>query len=118
MPSFTKTLSTLTLATLALLRGAAAFDGDLTYYTPGLGSCGRTNTETDKIVAVAPAQYVADPDLCGKSITIHLGGKTATATVVDKCMGCSDDSIDVAPAVFEELADLSVGRAKVTWFVD
>ncbi|KAI1101891.1 RlpA-like double-psi beta-barrel-protein domain-containing protein-containing protein [Jackrogersella minutella] len=95
---------------------AIAFSGDLTYYQPGLGSCGETNTAEDHIVALAPAQFEADPKACGKTIQITIaGGKTATAKVVDKCMGCSDDSIDVSTAVFQELADLTVGRAQIEW---
>ena len=42
-------------------------------------------------------------------------GKTASATVVDKCPECASGSIDVSPAVFTQLADLSVGRIQVSW---
>jgi expansin (peptidoglycan-binding protein) len=95
---------------------AIAFNGDLTYYQPGLGSCGETSTEADHIVALAPAQFVKDPNACGKTIQITIaGGKTATAKVVDKCMGCSDDSIDVSSSVFTQLAELTVGRAQIEW---
>ncbi|KAI1472612.1 RlpA-like double-psi beta-barrel-protein domain-containing protein-containing protein [Daldinia caldariorum] len=111
MHSFTKVVAVLS----CVLHYAAAFSGDMTYYTPGLGSCGQTNSESDAVVALSPSQYAADPQLCGKKIQIHMGGKTAVATVVDKCPGCSSDSIDVSPTVFQELSPLTVGRVKVEW---
>lgn len=97
---------------------ALAFDGDLTYYQPGLGSCGETSSATDKIVALSPSKFTDQADLCGKTITIEFGSKNTTAKIVDKCPGCSADSIDVSPAVFEDLADLSVGRAQVSWSIN
>ncbi|KAI1764376.1 RlpA-like double-psi beta-barrel-protein domain-containing protein-containing protein [Hypoxylon sp. FL1150] len=95
-----------------------AFDGDITYYTPGLGACGETNTEADMVVALSPAQFATQPDLCGKTITIELGDKNATAKVVDKCPGCAAGSIDVSPSVFTQLASLDTGRAKVSWYIE
>ncbi|KAI1455504.1 RlpA-like double-psi beta-barrel-protein domain-containing protein-containing protein [Annulohypoxylon moriforme] len=104
------------VAALSMTVGyALAFNGDLTYYQPGLGSCGEQSSSSDHIVALAPAQFTSDPNACGKTIQITYNGKTTTAKVVDKCMGCSDDSIDVSTAVFTELADLSAGRVQVEW---
>ncbi|KAI0470609.1 RlpA-like double-psi beta-barrel-protein domain-containing protein-containing protein [Xylariaceae sp. FL0804] len=91
---------------------SGAHSGDLTYYEPGLGACGETNSASDHVVALSQSDY---PGGCGKTITIYKGGKTATATVVDKCMGCAAGDIDVSPTVFEEIADLAVGRLQVTW---
>lgn len=94
----------------------ASKSGDMTYYAPGLGSCGTTSTESDPVVALAPEQYTAGGDgICGKTITINYNGKTATAKVLDKCMGCSADSIDVSPSVFSQLANQAQGRVQVTW---
>lgn len=42
-------------------------------------------------------------------------GKTTTATVVDKCIACALDDIDLSPAAFNALAKPSLGRIKVTW---
>ncbi|KAI1373955.1 RlpA-like double-psi beta-barrel-protein domain-containing protein-containing protein [Hypoxylon crocopeplum] len=88
-----------------------ASSGDMTYYTPGLGACGETNTESDDVVAMSPNQY----GNCGKTINIHYDGKTVSAKVVDKCPGCTSNGIDVSPKVFEELADPAEGRVSVTW---
>lgn len=102
------------LALTAAIGYVFAESGDMTYYAPGLGSCGGTNNESDAVVALSWEQYNgANP--CGKSIKITLNGVTTTATVVDKCMGCTVDAIDVSPSVFEKLASLDVGRTIVEW---
>ncbi|KAL7901669.1 expansin module family protein [Trichoderma sp. SZMC 28014] len=98
------------------------FQGDITYYTVGLGSCGVDNTGDDltqNLVAINWEQMGTQSNgnpMCGKTITINAGGKTTTALVVDKCMGCAFGSIDVSEAVFTDLfGGLSVGRAPVSW---
>jgi expansin (peptidoglycan-binding protein) len=55
---------------------------------------------------------------CGMTITIQCisTGKTTTATVVDKCMGCNNYAIDLSNAAFEELDDLAVGRTEAKWW--
>ncbi|KAK8035234.1 RlpA-like double-psi beta-barrel-protein domain-containing protein-containing protein [Apiospora rasikravindrae] len=125
MPSFTNVImTTLCAAGLAAalpLNASAAVvaprssSGDMTYYNPGLGSCGLTNADGDTVVALSPSQYAEHPDACGKKIVINYGGKTATATVVDKCPGCNTDSIDVSPSVFQSLESLDAGRVQVSW---
>ncbi|KAI0407705.1 RlpA-like double-psi beta-barrel-protein domain-containing protein-containing protein [Xylaria palmicola] len=88
------------------------FSGDMTYYEPGLGACGETNSDSELVVALAPAQAEGN---CGKYITISKDGKTIDAKIVDKCMGCASGAIDVSSTVFKSLADLSVGRTTVDW---
>lgn len=100
------------------------YTGEMTYYTPGLGSCGITSSESEDVVALPVAMMTAanppnpnDNPYCGKMITISYGGKTATAKVVDTCPGCAGDSIDLSPPVFAELANMSEGRvAGVKWW--
>jgi hypothetical protein len=59
-----------------------------------------------------------DNPYCGKTITITCiaTGQTTTATVVDKCMGCSGYAIDLSTAAFDELDSEAVGRTGATWF--
>jgi hypothetical protein len=97
-------------------------EGDITYYEAGLGACGTTNDgNTEKVVALPHGlmgtQSNGNP-YCGKTITIKCTrtGKTTTATVVDKCMGCTGYSIDLSNAAFLELDTLDVGRTKATWW--
>lgn len=100
-----------------------AFNGDLTWYTIGLGACGEDDTGKDMTDPIVALSYLLmgtesnDNPYCGKTITISYGGKTATATVKDKCMGCAIHAIDVSQLVFTEvIGDLGVGRAPVTWW--
>ncbi|KAF5518289.1 Allergen Asp f 7 [Colletotrichum aenigma] len=90
--------------------------GVMTWFNPSLGSCGRINGDNDMVVAIshitmddAGGNPNNNPN-CGKTITISRGGITKTATIVDKCMGCGVDHIDVSPAVFRAFADLGAGK--------
>lgn len=62
---------------------------------------------------------MSDSD-CGKSVTIIYNGVTKTGTVVDKCVGCDNNSIDVSRALFVALAgSLDPGRLfGVEWFIN
>lgn len=94
--------------------------GKMTYYTPGQGSCGVTNTESDMIVAVSSSVYgtYANPNsspMCKKSITITCNGKKVKAAIKDRCAGCGAKDIDVSPAVFKSCGSLSTGAMTVSW---
>ena len=101
---------------LALLPTALAFTGEMTYYTPGLGSCGATSTELDLIVAISAEKMnsggnPSNNPLCFSHITItNAAGVSQDATIVDTCPGCAAEDIDVSPAVFQALASLDEGR--------
>ncbi|KAF5335600.1 hypothetical protein D9758_017267 [Tetrapyrgos nigripes] len=67
--------------------------GDATFYTPGLGACGITNTESDMIAAVSEQFFDSFPGatpnpnlnpLCGRAISVSSGGKTIQVTIVDR----------------------------------
>lgn len=96
--------------------------GKMTYYTPGSGSCGATNSETDLVVAISTSMYgtYANPNaspMCKKSASIKCNGKTIKAAIKDKCMSCGKGDIDVSPAVFKQCGALSQGVITVTWDV-
>ncbi|KPM44746.1 hypothetical protein AK830_g1770 [Neonectria ditissima] len=103
--------------------GSDSHSGELTYYDVGLGACGEDDTgndDTENIVALSHllmgTQSNGNP-MCGKTITIKSNGKTATATVRDKCMGCDYDNIDVSRKVYEALwGGLGTGRTKAEWW--
>lgn len=95
--------------------------GDGTYYdtATSLSSpsyCDTANDGTTENV-VALSQAIMDESLCGATITVTYEGKTATGTVVDKCMGCSAQSIDMSRAMFGDLASLDAGRITVSWSI-
>jgi hypothetical protein len=93
-------------------------DGDLTFYDVGLGACGWTNTDSQMVVAISKdlmgAQSNGNPK-CGKKIKVSYGGKSIVVEVVDKCMGCKINDLDLSPAAFSALAPESAGRIKGTW---
>ncbi|KAL1862541.1 hypothetical protein Daus18300_008500 [Diaporthe australafricana] len=96
--------------------------GKMTYYSPSMGSCGKTNNDNDMVVAISTSMYgtTATPNaspMCSKSINIKCNGKTIKAAIKDKCMSCGKNDIDVSPAVFKQCGALSAGVLTVTWDV-
>ena len=103
--------------------------GDLTYYAPGLGACGFTDSSKDNIVAVShlvfdAVQKGSDPNqnpLCGKKIRAtrydeKVGAQRSVDLIVhDRCVGCKETDIDVTTSVFDQLADRDLGRVTATW---
>ena len=107
--------------------GAAgtSYTGDITYYTPGMGACGWTSTTSDAIVAISETIFdVYTPNgnpnnnpLCGKTVTIvGTDGSTYDAEIVDRCVGCDEESIDLSPSMFTIVAPDGDGRVhNVAW---
>jgi hypothetical protein len=99
------------------------YTGDLTYYEPGLGACGVTSQNSDKIVAISHLVFDAvsvgsNPNanpLCGKKIRARKDNKSVDLTVVDRCTGCQPKDIDVTINTFAGLADVDLGRVLVEW---
>lgn len=102
--------------------GSGDKTGDLTYYAVGLGACGDDDSGKDNSAnIVALSKDLMGPvsngnQYCGKSITIYANGKSVTATVRDKCMGCKTNDLDVSEKVYKELwGGLGSGRRPVSW---
>lgn len=99
------------------------FDGQATYYAPGLGACGWTNSDSDYIVAISHSLFdsfgTGNPNnnpACGHKIAATYGGKTITVSVADRCEGCAWGDLDFTPTGFSALADMSLGRLNgLTW---
>ncbi|KXH59754.1 SCP-like extracellular protein [Colletotrichum salicis] len=96
------------------------FQGDITFFNPGLGACGWTDNDNSMIVAISHIKMGSQSNgnpLCGKTVRIQAEGKAVDVKVTDKCMGCAENDIDVSPAVFKALlGDLGRGRVSgVTW---
>lgn len=96
--------------------------GEMTYYTPGLGSCGETSSEADDVVALAVDMMAngANPNLnpkCGQSITIEYQGRQHQAKVMDTCYACATNDIDISPPLFGSVAPSGDGRVTgVKWW--
>jgi hypothetical protein len=96
------------------------FSGDGTFYSPGLGACGLTNSDTDFIAALNAPQFGSYPNPnnnpnCGKKALVHYNGKSVEVTITDKCPTCAFGSLDLSPIAFNELADPAQGRIPITW---
>jgi hypothetical protein len=103
--------------------GGSAKHGEFTYYDIGQGACGDDDSgKDDSINIVALSHLLMGPSsnnnpMCGKTITIKANGKTAQATVKDKCMGCAVNDIDVSRKVYNEIwGSLDSGRSEVEWW--
>ncbi|GAB1729402.1 hypothetical protein NU195Hw_Modified_149t1 [Hortaea werneckii] len=100
----------------------STYTGDITHYSPGLGSCGWTSSSSENIVAIAHGimDNGANPNnnpLCGQTITISYQGSTHQAKVVDTCPGCEDAAIDLSPSLFKAVAPNGDGRVHgVEWW--
>ena len=102
--------------------GSGSHKGDITYYQIGMGACGEDDSGKDDSVSIVALSHLlmgqqsnGNP-YCGKTITIYGNGKSTTATVKDKCMGCKEDDIDVSEKVYKELwGGLGTGRMPVSW---
>ncbi|KAI1820593.1 RlpA-like double-psi beta-barrel-protein domain-containing protein-containing protein [Xylaria intraflava] len=100
------------VAALPISNRSGTLTGDMTFYQPGLGACGETDSASEDVVALSPAQFTGS---CGRTITVTKDGRTAEAKVVDLCPSCASGAIDVSLTVFQSLADPAVGRTTVSW---
>ncbi|CAE7063762.1 unnamed protein product [Rhizoctonia solani] len=95
-------------------------NGWASWYNPsaGTGACGWQNQDYEWVAAVGTQLFQElTPDgnpnhsaACGKTATATYNGKTITLGIVDRCPGCGYDDIDLAPAAFQQFADLGVGK--------
>ncbi|KAE8154489.1 RlpA-like double-psi beta-barrel-protein domain-containing protein-containing protein [Aspergillus avenaceus] len=99
------------------------YTGDLTYYDPGLGSCGISSSSSDLVCAVSHVLFDAastgsNPNanpLCGLMLRVKKGDSSVDVRVVDRCPGCKVKDLDVSPTVFKKLADMDLGRVSIQW---
>ncbi|KAH8922263.1 carbohydrate-binding module family 5 protein [Atractiella rhizophila] len=119
----------ISFATLAaFISTVFATTGDGTVYDVGLGACGINNVASDNVVAVGHALYdstipagSSNPNLatiCGRSIlaTNPANGVSVTVTVVDRCVGCTDNDLDFARGPFAVLYNgADTGRFPINW---
>ncbi|KAI0338928.1 barwin-like endoglucanase [Trametopsis cervina] len=87
-----------------------------TWYDTGLGACGWTNVDSDKVIALASDIYNNGAH-CGKKIQVTNAatGATAVGTVADECPGCNGRDLDMTPGLFEKLGSLDQGVLQINW---
>ncbi|KAG0165753.1 hypothetical protein DFQ28_008333 [Apophysomyces sp. BC1034] len=103
--------------------GGTKFTGDGTFFNPGMGSCGGNNGNSDMIAALNAPQMgqAANPNLnpmCGKYAKVTGPKGTVRVKIVDTCPPCKKGSLDLSPAAFIKIADLSAGRVPISWTWD
>lgn len=92
------------------------FEGaKFTLYDAGLGACGKTNSNSDFIVALNAIQF-GSGGYCFQTVTITANGKTTTAQVTDECMGCPYGGLDFSRGLFNYFAPESVGILTGSWY--
>lgn len=117
-------MRTAALFCVILLTGlAAGFEGDLTFYSPDVGTsaCGRSHSNLEYVAALSPDDFINTPNpnnspSCQQCVLITgPSGAKVKVQVTDKCPGCVKGALDVSPAAFDEIADRDVGRIRVSW---
>ncbi|KAF7347806.1 Expansin family protein [Mycena venus] len=93
---------------------ASTGNNEFTFYDPGLGACGGTNSGNDFVVAMNIPEFNGGAS-CNKEITITYNGKTAKAQVVDECMHCGFGGLDLSRGLFNFFADESQGAIHGDW---
>ncbi|GFG16975.1 allergen Asp F7-like, putative [Aspergillus lentulus] len=97
--------------------------GQVTFYDTATSpsapsSCGLTNDGFTEDVLALPVGIMTNAD-CGKTVTVTYNGVTKTGTVVDKCMGCDNTSVDLSRHFFGQLADMGAGRLYgASWYIN
>ncbi|KAG0315704.1 hypothetical protein BGZ99_007310 [Dissophora globulifera] len=99
------------------------YDGKATWFTDSYGSCNiNWNGNDEPIVALNAHQMGAQSwgnPACGREVQIinKSNGKTVQARIVDKCPGdeCAFGSLDLSPAAFKQIGDLSTGILNIEW---
>lgn len=91
--------------------------GYATYYTwaNGGGNCMFDPTPNDLMVAAMNRVDYAGSAVCGSSVKITGPAGEVTVRIVDQCGDCPAGNIDLSPAAFSRIADISLGRVPITW---
>ncbi|MFF4364662.1 hypothetical protein [Streptomyces sp. NPDC001594] len=93
------------------------YKGSATFYSPGLGACGKVIKESDLAVALDPTMFGPGypSSNCGRKVVITYKGKSVTATVLDEAPGAGRHGLDLTPGAFKALAPLDKSKLDVTW---
>ncbi|CAK4027190.1 Hypothetical predicted protein [Lecanosticta acicola] len=113
--------------TYGLGQSGKTYSGDLTYYAPGLGACGYTNTTDQPIIAIGEALFDSynngnsnNNPLCGKWVTITgKDGQPYKGQIVDRCPGCKVNDLDLSETLFNDATSNGDGRvSNMEWCFD
>jgi hypothetical protein len=99
---------------MMLYPGRRAAGASFTHFVTGLGACGHFNVPSDFIVAISKLQYEGGKH-CGETITITAKGKTAQATIMDECMACGFNDIDLTDDLYRFFDPAFIGAFTGDW---
>ena len=89
--------------------------GEVTYYHPGLGACGQTHGDGDKVTAVSAAMFDSKKP-CGRRMRVSGGAGSVVVKVVDRCVSCGLNDLDLSPSAFKAaIGGLGIGRDSAKW---
>ncbi len=99
------------------------YQGELTYYAPGVGACGIESRDGDNVVSLSHVLFdavskSANPNqnpLCGKMVRAWRDITSVDLKVVDRCTGCQPRDLDITEKTFAKLAKVEQGRVNVEW---
>jgi predicted RNA-binding Zn-ribbon protein involved in translation (DUF1610 family) len=94
--------------------------GEATFFSIGLGACGKYNTDNDMVCAIPHGMFDPSPNgnpnlnpNCGKQMIVCRGERCVTVTIVDRCEACVPGDVDLSPKAFGLIAKPEEGRVKV-----
>ena len=90
---------------------ATAFDGTYGY------ACGleATNGLAEGFATAIDESFWDGSAHCGECLEVNGPGGTALVRIVELCIGCGTDGLDLYPAAFTAVTGSSSGRHPVTW---
>jgi expansin (peptidoglycan-binding protein) len=92
--------------------------GEATYYSAtGTGACMLDSLRGDMMIGAINASDYAGSQMCGASVVVSGPKGTITISIVDLCPDCPAGDIDLSQQAFERIADPSVGRVPISWYV-
>lgn len=86
------------------------------YNATGAGACSY-DTTTDLMVGAMNSVDYAGSEICGATVSVTGPKSTILIKIVDGCPGCSAGSIDLSPEAFALIADTSLGKVPISWYI-
>ncbi|KAK9761500.1 hypothetical protein K7432_013561 [Basidiobolus ranarum] len=102
------------------LQRRGSFQGDGTYYDPGLGACEVVSSENEYIAALNHVQFGVfarskNSPACFSCAMVHGPSGSVKVKIVDMCPGCKYGDIDLSPLAFDQIASKAQGRVPISW---
>jgi len=87
------------------------------YYATGAGACSFDSSKADTMIGAMNVFDYEGSQVCGASVIVSGPNGTITIQIVDLCPECPAGNIDLSPKAFEQIADTSLGRVPISWYI-